>query len=466
MSLRNISILLTGCLVTGITVCLMFYDYRYSVGLAVTFLVFILLLSRGSRALELLSLGLIISLFLIPSVSVGGANFRVDDYISIFLGICLPLIWKHLGKNRITSLIVFYLIYCIGISVVHLGLSGLRPLYMLFLIKETQYFLYFFIFYYLTLTTSFEEKAFRCIRYLSALTMLWGLFQVLSGSSFGYYGIGIISSAASSHSGVVFLLITIFFIFDMERTKIKSHKLRYAIAAITSSLLTVATISRVSIVVLVTTWCLYFLISLVSRRISTKRVVISLYFIALGSPVAYFLLGGMAHRILERLNNSSAGADTRMAHWSEFISNSDRLGLIFGNGKGFMQKITGNLVLGADNQYVRNILEIGVFGTIIWAFISIYLLIFAFKRRKTNYEYSLFITLLTVGFLALGITHEVFLVSIQASLFWIFVGVAVGKMDRDIGILEVKEPVGKKSYSNAMPKIIKPQIAQTYLHPK
>ena len=439
VTIRNVSVLIAGCLITCISMLLILYDYRYSLALASAFLVLTWIFTQGSRAVGILSLGLIISLFLIRSTSIGGANIRADDIITILLGICMPLIWRHVSKNKLTSLIVFYLIYCIGISVVHLGFSGLRPFYMLYLIKEIQYFLYFFVFYYLSVTGSFEEKAFRWIRYLSVLTMLWGIFQLLSGSAYGYYGIGIISSTAPSHSGVMFLFITIFFIFDMERTKIKRHKWWCAIAAITSSLLTVATISRVSIVVMVTTWILYFLISLVNRRITAKRVIFSIYLIALGSPFSYFLLGSMAQRIIDRLNRTSTGADIRMEHWERFIGSSGSLGLWFGNGKGFMQVITGTLTLGADNQYVRNILEIGVVGTLIWLLIPMFLLFFAFKRRKSNYEYSLLLTLLTAGFLTLGITHEVFLVSIQASLFWIFVGIALGKMNRDTVTVESKE---------------------------
>jgi len=241
----------------------------------------------------------------------------------------------------------------------------------------------------------------------------------------GYYGIGLISETASSQSGGVFFVVSMFFLYLIEKSERAIDKLKYAAFLFVSLTLTFATISRTAIMaagVAVTLYALYILI-----RMRVSRLILMMYLTVLMLPVAYLIIQGTIDRILERLNQVSQGAETRLQHWKYFLSHSDQLGLlIVGNGKGYVQNITGGFTLAADSQYVRLLVEVGVVGTILWLATVFSLLLLCWQARMEHPAESLFVGLVTIGFLTMGVTHEVFVVTMQASVYWAFMGLFMG----------------------------------------
>jgi O-antigen ligase len=397
----------------------------------IVIVLFMLLFKNTKKTISLLSTVLILSLFLIPGFNYEGIGFRLDDLIVVLMSFILFIILfqqKKIKMSPIIKCLVAYLMYSFLISVVHILLGELRPIYMLFFIKEIQYFIYFLSFYYMAMNNdNFSIKVEKVFVFSSLATLGWGVYQLITGNIVGYYGIGIISISAPSQSGVVLMVISIFMLYMSIYNKRRS--LFYTLAFFLASALTFATISRTGISILIALLGVYLLISMF-RKWNAIKVLIGGYLIVLLVPLAYLLVGDLVKSILERFSRFNEGASGRIGFWQHFLSQSDTMGHIFGNGKGFMQVIVGTFTLKADSQYVRLILEVGIVGLILWVGLISSILIFSIKNMKNNYHDSLFLFLLTVGFILIGVTQEGYLVAIQGSLYWILTGLFIGKISR------------------------------------
>lgn len=435
---KNYVLCLLVLLVIPLGVSVSYYPRATLAGALAIFITVIIMtrmVSQRDQTLSKLINLLMMNLFLIPGINISGISFRLDDYIAIFLTIGLFLLlvnnkYKNAGQLLINILFI-YLGYSFFITLINIIFNDLNLILILYFIKEIQYFIYFFVIYYLAKNHENFQNNFKKYFLISALiTIGWGIIQLVTGNIIGYYGIGIISVSAPSQSGIVLFLISLFLFYMslIEKNKIKTYFL--TVASLASIALTFATISRTAISVLLGIILLYLFISLF-RRWNFKKILIGLYFFILVSPVGIILIGDeLGYSIIERFSRFSQGASGRMGFWQGFLSHSNNLGLIFGNGKGFMQEIVGTFTLKADSQYVRLILEVGIIGLIFWILLIVSILLFATKHLRTHYYDSLFLILLTISFIVVGITQEGYLVTIQGSLYWILTGYFIGNITR------------------------------------
>ncbi|MGD6900485.1 O-antigen ligase family protein [Bacillus infantis] len=404
-----------------------------SAGFVLGLLTMAFLFKMTQKTLSILSVSLLISLFLIPSFSFGNIGLRVDDFIVIFISLALFFVflkYKNFKMSAILKWLFVYLTYSFIISAVYILSGELKPIYMLFFIKEIQYFVYFLVFYYLALNKNgFSYTVRKTMLFVSLLTIGWGTYQLITGKIVGYYGIGIISVSAPSQSGVVLMLMSIFLLYMSLTTKKKSNSLFLTLTMFLSIAMTFATISRTAILILCLLLALYVTISMFNRW-NIKKVLIAVYIAALMIPLSYFLVDKLVMSVLERFSRFAEGANGRIGFWKGFLSHSDLLGYIFGNGKGFMQVIVGTFTLKADSQYIRLVLEVGIIGLILWTILIGSILIFSLKNLKNNYYDSLFLLIMTIGFILIGVTQEGYLVAIQGSLYWILTGFFIGKISR------------------------------------
>jgi hypothetical protein len=432
ISIKNISfylfLLLLSCCVALLTSMYSVNFLVIGLGCLVTVALLFMTFTKVTKTLVFLGTCLIVSLFLIPNYSLGGINIRFEDYLTLFLGFAsLILIHKNgLEKNGIVKAISIYLVYSLAISLMQTLFNDLSSIYFIYLAKEVQYFIYFYIMLSLTLHHEFENRFIKLFTTLSHVTVLWGIYQLISHQMFGYYGIGVISETASSQSGGAFFIITLFYMYMMESAQSKGRNFLYFILMIVSVGLTFATVSRTAIFAVVVTLFLYFNYKLITLKLRIKQIILSVYAVGFAAPVMYFTLGDFISNIMVRMARITESANERTDHWSYFMSRSDTFGTIFGNGKGFTQTITGGFTLGADSQYIRLILESGYLGTAIWGIMILSIFYLCFKNRKNSHNETLFLALLTTGFLVMGFSHEVFNVALQASLFWSVAGVLSG----------------------------------------
>jgi len=398
-----------------------------------------LLLKATIKTISVLSVLLIFSLFLLPGFEVGGLSFRAEDFLVVFitLGLMFLLIFTKTENYKVAPVfkwLIVYLVYCSVITIIRVFVSDLHPIYILFYAKEIQYFVYFIAFYYLARNSSkFVEYANKGLVSVSVITVLWCIFQLATGNIRGYYGIGIISVQNPSQSGVVLYLSSLYLLYMSLNAKKKKNAFMLTIISLLAAVMTVGTISRTAILVLIATFGIYMFLSLFRRKWNVKKVFIGAYLSVALVPVGFFLVGDLVSSITERFSRFDDGANTRWEHWRYFLSHGDGLGEIFGNGKGFMQVIVGSFTLQADNQYVRLLVEVGVVGLIMWMMIMLSLVIFCMKNMKFAYNDSLFLLLITLGFMMLGVTQEAYLVAIQGSLYFILTGLLLGKIMREKG---------------------------------
>lgn len=419
----------------AIGVCVSFFPkeslYIIPISLVSFGLLFVFIV-KTEKMIKFFSISLLASLFLFPSVSVGGIGLRVDDFIVVLLSLFLVYLLLNNYNSihtPINKLIFYYIIYVLLITITQILINNLSTIYLLFAIRELQYLIYFFSFVYIMKYEWFRENFKRLFLCLSIITMVWVLYQLAFNANVGFYGTGLISESGSSQSGGVFFIISMFFLYLINiNYKLKERTL-YFLLFIGSAGMLITTMSRTAIMAFGVVYFIYLIFTLF--RLSTKRIIITIYATALASPLVYFLVKDEIEGILHRMNAISGGTNTRLLKWEYLLSYVSDLGFVFGEGRGFAQTMTGGLTLGTDSQYVRNVMELGYVGSVLFILLILSILVFAFRHLKTFYGESLFIILITCGFMVMSITHEVFLVTMQASFYWTLIGAFVGKIIND-----------------------------------
>lgn len=401
-------------------------------GILLTFLVAGLALTHLRKVAVVLSILLISSVVLTPRFTMFGFGVRFEDFLTMYISlIMIILLLKNIKPTNIQGIeaIVFiYLIYSSLITIIHIVFDGLDMIYLVYLLKEIQYFLFFYFVISVVTRWKCESRLIKVFFALSIITLLWGCYQLIV-RPIGFYGIGIISETAPSQSGGLYFIISIFLVYLYE----KYRRNIYLLLMVISTILTFATISRTAIVALSGCLIIYILISI--RPYLSLRKIFSLYGIGMLLTIAYIngdsIFGNLLTKIQDRLQRIFVGTNTRTEKWNRLLQNIDLWDYITGKGKGFSQVLTGNFTLAADSQYIRLLIEVGWIGLTLWILVIFSILYTTWKYRKFAKAESLFVFLITIGFLIMGITHEVFMVAIQATTYWTLIGLFLGKMIND-----------------------------------
>lgn len=384
---------------------------------------------KTEKTMKFLTTILLVGLFMVPGFSVGNIGLRIDDFITVPLTLFLVyLLFRDIESidTPINKFIFFYITYVLLITITQITINDLDGIYIFFAIKEFQYLVYFFTFVYIMKFEWFRINFKKMFLWLSAATMMWVVYQLIFDANAGFYGTGLISESGSSQSGGVFFLISMFFLYMININQKLKLRVIYFILFLASAGMLFTTISRTAILAFTITYCVYLLFVLF--RLSALRVLIFTYTMVIASPFIYFLIKDEIERIIYRMSAVADGSSGRVAKWEYLLSYVSDMGMVFGEGRGFAQTMTGGLTLGTDSQYVRNIMELGYIGSALFLLLITSILIFALKNMKRFYGESLFIILITCGFMIMSVTHEVYLVTIQASFFWMLIGAFVGKI--------------------------------------
>lgn len=398
-----------------------------SIGLLLAFF-FALYTAANKNAQTVLAVTLISCVLLLPRLPTS-ISLRVDDLFSIYVGLSLLflIVNRKVDYSPLSKPIIYYIVYCLLITVAQMSANNLRIFYMFYFLKEIQYFIYFFFFFNYAKTTD-NETLHKTFRLIFGMTFAYGFFQILAGRMTGFYGIGLISEKGSSQSGGAFFIMTMYYLYLFSSTKSK----KYLFMFLAGTVLTLSTISRTAIMALIVCIVAYLILKMLTSK-NTINSFVSLLIIALiGTIFIYitskFVPHSLTANIVSRFDRIGAGSDLRTNKWSDMLGNLDFMTKLFGGGKGYAQVVTGGTKLATDSQFVRQILETGYIGLILWIVIMYKCIRFCSVRWKQNQNECTFLVLLICGFMTMSVTHEVFLVAIQASLFWIMCGSFMGKI--------------------------------------
>ena len=387
----------------------------------------------------------LLSILIGPKFDIGNrGHVRLEDILLIilsFLIITHLLYYRDLKIKKILIIPLAYFFYSFAITLVRYVGGSIDINAFVFWGKEFQYWVLFLGAYF---TYRYRPRLLWKTGILAAIVIIVHGFLGYFTSNFGPYGQGVVAIGegdSPSLSGLTFSLLCIF-LFSLSRlrdVKYKRSFLRFILISL--FFLTLMTASRVSII-LISSFFIFiwaFRVGLPKAKIWLEhkpRILPRILFIVLilsflfsmaflfssniFRNIAIHFADPLFNRVFRRLSYiSSDMLSERLVNLSKLNS---PLSALFGLGRGALNMENGRLrsfTLSADSSYIRNIVEIGIFGSLIWFFVFWkYVLIFI-KDKKTLVLYSSIL----FSYLFISISGEPFLLSKSASMFWIILGI-------------------------------------------
>jgi len=336
---------------------------------------------------------------------------RGEDFIFLLL---LPLAGRFalVPKNRLFVLIAVYFLMNPAIYLAYYAYGAYElSYYPVILVKELEYFYIAYLMY----RYGAEWRCFlvKMLDVMVFANVTYGIHGILFGEA-SYYGIGTVANEAAALSGGVYLLGTIWTdIRSAQSHRIGLRSIYHAFVAM-GAICTLATISRSSILALGA----YF----ASRFLLTRRNAPKVILLVAGAGLFLGILvyfGGDKLGVIERMSFRFARAESaghyRLDKWMYELSHLKSHEWAFGRGKGFGNVVTQSLTLSVDSQYVRTILENGLFGVLLLLGILI-LMLHQIARIPGRFSYG---AALCGAMATLCIPLEALLVSKIGTLFWV-----------------------------------------------
>ncbi len=303
-----------------------------------------------------------------------------------------------------------------------------------YFLKEVEFFfLYFYLFYHIKNINS-AKLVIKIWIFLGLVNMGWIVYQLLMGIV-GYYGPGAIGEEAGAFpSGSFFLIMFIFFFnvllfyyFSLKISNLKKTIL--AIFTIAPVFGLFATGSRTAAAgfffAILMTFLLYFFKE--KKKIKPVLIIISILIIGILSYFFIFPKLGAAERAINFLEGISVQFDVesysgRSIIWKENIEGflKKPLFIFFGMGKSVF------LAYGeSHNQYVKNLIETGIIGSLAFLFLVFIIIkksLWQFLLNRDPFVIGLasglFITTLTM--LLISLVGEPFTIVKSAETYWFF----------------------------------------------
>ena len=280
--------------------------------------------------------------------------------------------------------------------------------------------------------------------FLGLVNVGWVVWQIIGGiTKYGYYGPGAIGEGKGSFpSGGFFLLLFIFFfnlfLYYYSKLNISTFKKALLLTFTVSPALGIfSTGSRTAAVgfffALFLIILLYFLKA--KKKLNAFFVIIFILIITIVSCIYFYSEMVSAKRAIDFWKSvswelSEESQVTRFSIWEintfEFLKKP--LFILFGMGKGVL------LVYGeSHNQFVRNFIETGIIGSLVFFFLIFIILKKSFKGflLKKNLwaaglSAGLFVATLTM--LVISMTIDAFMTVKVAETYWFFTALAMANL--------------------------------------
>ena len=381
----------------------------------------------------------LIGIFFFPRLHLNAnTKIRLEDatFIALFLIVVLRILNGKfkLYKETIFPVIYFlyplFLTFAIALTDIEKGIYSI-----VFWGKELQYYLFFLVFYYFF--SKNKTDIISCLLVcLITINVSIGCYKIVTGV-IDYYGIGVMFfEDSSSLSGLVYFGCTIICALLLYLRMIDNTLWRiYLYSLMVLSLICcLATGSKTSSFGVLTFASIFLVLHncYAIRSISTlvlKMIKLCIY-ICLVAIFIHLLVHKWNYQIgnvdLRRLRNPIESMGVRYEldlkpKLNKLENNFDYL-----TGVGFLAGSTPGAPVSFgssyDNQYLRNLLVMGIFGSGIWL-IMLFYLGWALKGNRKLFVY--YISLLG-SYLAMGMGFEVFQLSKSGAIFWIVTGMLIG----------------------------------------
>lgn len=382
-----------------------------------------------------------IDIFIISSIA-GSRTVRLQDLASLLAFTVIFYIIKTQGKDdqgykNTVFLMAIFLLY-VSVSNMFFYFKGdIDATTIFYIVKEVEFYTCFLMISYFF--KNYLKGVYRITQLLMIFICIYGFYQVVTGH-ISYYGIGTIFERAPSISGSIYLVSSVlsFYLYRVFRDR------NFKIYAFLTYLLTIFTISKTNIIGLTLFYMCFFALQLghtflaTKRRgftVNTRRILIVLAFVISLSLV--FIIGFNNAKISSfisenntfsriigrfgRLDSSYAFRSNKAHYYLEYFIGDSPMAVLFGRGKGITEYAFNVRTLAVDNQFTRAIIEVGLVGIIIWTSV-IASMVLALARSENRFSYHLVISLF-VGYLAMGVGYEVFVVTKTGIVFWFLLGV-------------------------------------------
>ncbi len=395
-----------------------------------------------SLSLILLALAIGFSPSFSAGVIEGGRvlEIRVEDILLIILGLIWISSFLISGKIKIEKPPLFFPILAwVGINFFSVltnwtfaNLSYSQGFF--FFLKDVEFFfLYFYVFYHIK---NYDQIKFiiKTWIFIGLVHIGWILYEITTGARLTYYygPTPFIEPEGPLPAGGFFLMIFIFFlnIFLFHYLNQRSSKLKKGLlflVVMSPALGVISSGSRVSFFGFIFALILIFFLYFIKKGISNSFLMVLLIavFVA-GISVLVFSEIPSLNRLIDPdvllFELSTKQYSTRLSIWkNQIMKISERpLLLFFGFGKSFL--LAGQQ---SHSQYLKNLVETGIIGSLIFLFLIFVILkksFEGFRSRKDSLarglSAGLFVATLTM--LLLSIAGEAFMVVKPNEVYWFF----------------------------------------------
>jgi len=408
---------------------------------------------------------LIMAIAFSPSFSAGVIEggrvieVRVEDVLIVILGLAwvanfliskrekikrpplfLPILaWLGIG---FFSILINWIFMNIGIS---------RGFF--YFLKEIEFFfLYFYVFYHIKNLNSAE----RIINFwviTGILNTCLIIYQLIAGIGYGNYGPSMFMEEGPLPSGGFFLILfaNLFNVFLYYYSRLKLSKIKKIVLALCILSLPVGIISsgsRTSILGLM----LVVILSLFFYQFkygALKSIFVILGLLIIIGVIFYFVSDKVPYILNLQPERALRSIDQRAEIWdSQLKAMPDNLFYyFFGMGK--------SVLLTSDeshSQYVRNFIETGIIGSLIFFFLIFVIIKKAFggfllKKEPLLIGLSSGLLVSTIAMLFISIAAEGFLVVKINEVYWFFAAITVSALSNKIKVDELKNGIVVEKYS-------------------
>ena len=336
--------------------------------------------------IEVLPILLLISaISLSPRFTIGSIQnrliqIRIEDVLLLIFGLVWVVNFFISGKERFEKPPLFFPVLAwlsIGFvtTLSNVILGNIVPSRGFFyLLKEIQYFfLYFYIFYHIKNINSAKFIA-RFWLILALLNIGWVVALLTKGFTHGrwaYYGPGAIGEGmAPFPSGGFFLILFIFFfsIFLYHYSHLSISRIKKVIIAVAILCLTIGVFSsgsRTCILGLLLAVVLIFSFYLIKER-GLKPLIVGIVIFAVIAGTGYIVSKKVSHIIGLRPEKAFVSIENRVDIWRDQIELfPDKLfNILLGMGKSVLLSQEES-----HSQYIRNFIETGIIGSVLFLFL-------------------------------------------------------------------------------------------------
>lgn len=382
------------------------------------------------------------------------SGFRVEDYLLPVLTVSTMSLVSRSVSNHLRGP-ALYIGWSAAVTMVAIASTHLPISALLIWGKETQYLLGFCLL--LGLFAGREQRVLQLKPYLLALCG-WGccytVYSVVTGN-LGYYGLGYYNEMDSPSLNAWMY----FNLFVMAVLLRRAFDLRKAIAIPLVGCLFCAVLltgSRTGQITIIAFSVLYLYTSGSRRSVLLAAALFGAVLVAFGEwsyeIIAYLedtnpIAAGAASRFQSLLTFAQTIEASRYATWQLTWDKWLNGNILFGCGRGCNNLsapgVIESLVMGGDNQYTRNLQEIGVIGQAIFAGVLLGLILAV--GRPFRGMYGAYVAAYALG----GMTMEVWQLSKPGQLFWL-----ISALFLVLGRARLSVPLPREVSAQARPSLM------------